>query len=242
MGSTRLPGKVMKPLCGKPMLWHIITRLGYAKQLDKIIIATTDREEDKVIAKFAKETKTGFYCGSSGDVLDRYYQAAKIFNVAHIVRITADCPLIDPVVVDKIITYYQTKKCDYASNTIKPTMPDGLDTEVFSFKSLERAWAEAKKPSEREHVTSYIYNHPELFKIHNYENDVDLSGMRWVVDEEADYKFIAAIYDGLYTDGGIFYMRDVLKLFSERPELSDINKGIIRNEGLAKSLKEDVSV
>jgi spore coat polysaccharide biosynthesis protein SpsF len=237
MTSTRLPGKVMKPLCGKPMLWHIITRLGYAKQLDKIIIATTDREEDKVIVKLAEEMGVAFYCGSLEDVLDRYYQAAKIFNVAHIVRITADCPMIDPEVVDKIITYYQTKKCDYASNTIKPTMPDGLDTEVFIFHTLEKAWKEAKKLSEREHVTPYICNHPEFFKVENYAGDVDLSGMRWVVDEEADYKFITEVYKNLYKDGEIFYTKDVLDLLSKHPELIEINKNIKRNEGYLKSLE-----
>jgi len=242
MGSTRLHDKVMKPLCGKPMLWHIITRLGYAKRLEKIIIATTDREEDKVVAKLAEEMGVDFYCGSTQDVIDRYYQAAMTFNVSHITRITADCPLIDPEIVDKIADYYLTHDYDYVSNTIKPTMPDGLDTEVFSFKSLEKAWTEAKKPSEREHVTLYIYNHPKLFRLCNYENDVDLSGMRWVVDHEADYKFITEVYNSLYKDGGIFYMNDVLTLLAERPRLSDINKDIRRNEGLAKSLREDASV
>jgi spore coat polysaccharide biosynthesis protein SpsF len=242
MGSTRLPGKVMKTLSGKPMLWHIITRLSYSKKIKKIIIATTDKDEDKVIAKFAQETGTDFYCGSSEDVLDRYYQAARRFGVCHIVRITADCPMIDPEVVDKVIDFYQTKKCDYASNVLKSTMPDGLDTEVFSFQALEKVWREAKKPSEREHVTLYIYNHPELFKIDNRSNTPDLSGMRWVVDEEIDYRFVVEVYKNLYKDGEIFYMNDILDLLSNHPELSNINKKIKRNEGLAKSLREDFSI
>ena len=239
MTSTRLPGKVMKPLCGKPMLWHIITRLGYAKQLDKIIIATTDREEDKVIANLAEEMGVVFYCGSSEDVLDRYYQTAKTFNVDTIVRITADCPLIDPVVVDKIITYYQTKKCDYASNTIKPTMPDGLDTEVLSFQTLEKAWKEAKKLSEREHVTPYICNHPESFKVENYAGDVDLSGMRWTVDTQKDFEFVKKVFAELYCATRIFYMEDIIKLLNKAPELLEINKGTARNEGYQQSLLKD---
>jgi spore coat polysaccharide biosynthesis protein SpsF (cytidylyltransferase family) len=232
----------MKTLSGKPMLWHIITRLGYAKQIEKIIIATTDKEEDKVIVKLAEEMGVVFYCGSSEDVLDRYYQAAKEFGIDHIVRITADCPMIDPEIVDKIVKYYLKDTFDYVSNGLKPTLPDGLDTEVFSIRSLEKAWTEARKPSEREHVTPYIYNHPEMFKISNYAYDVDLSGMRWVVDQGADYKFITEVYNSLYKDGGIFYMNDVLKLLAEHPELSEINRGIIRNAGLAKSLREDASV
>lgn len=239
MGSTRLPAKVTKEIMGKPMLWHIITRLRHSKRLEKIVIATTEREEDKIIVDITKEVGIDFYCGSSEDVLDRYYQAAKIFNVDPIVRITADCPLIDPEIVDKIVDYYFKSACDYVTNTLKPTMPDGLDTEVFSFRALERTWIEAKKPSEREHVTPYIYNHPELFKIGNYTSDVDLSDMRWSVDEEADYKFVAEVYKSLYKDGAIFYMNDILDLLSKRPELKDLNKNIKRNEGYIKSLEAD---
>lgn len=237
MGSTRLPGKAMKVLRGKPMLWHICDRLKYSRKITKIIIATTFKEDDKVIVNFSKEMETDAFCGSSEDVLDRYYQSAKFFNVEHIVRITADCPLIDPVIVDEIVDCYQAKDSDYVSNTINPSYPDGLDTEIFSFKTLERAWGEAEKPSEREHVTPYICNHPEIFNIYNYTNDADYSHMRWVLDEEADYKFIAEVYKRLYREGGIFYMDDVLDLLAKHPELNDINKKIKRNEGYMKSLK-----
>lgn len=239
MGSTRLPGKVMKTLSGRPMLWHIITRLSYSKKIENIIVATTERQEDSVIVKLASEMGINFYCGSSEDVLDRYYQSAKIFNVDPLVRITADCPLIDPEIVDNIVDYYSKSTFDYVTNTIEPTMPDGLDTEVFSFKTLEKAWTEAKKPSEREHVTPYIRNHPELFKLGNYEYEIDLSGMRWVVDEESDYRLISEVYKYLYKDGEIFYMNDVLNLLPRYPELNDINKNIKRNEGYIKSLEND---
>ncbi len=239
MGSTRLPGKTMKPFSGKPMLWHIIDRLKHSKKIERIIMATTVKEDDKVIVKLAEEIGIDIFCGSSEDVLDRYYQSASIFNVEHIIRITADCPLIDPSVIDEIVDYYQSRDDDYVSNTINPSYPDGLDTEIFSFKALERAWAEAEKPSEREHVTPYIYNHPEFFKIYNYANDVDRSHMRWVLDEAADYKFIAEVYRRLYKEGGIFFMRDIMDLLSKYPELNDINKNIKRNEGYQKSLLKD---
>ena len=239
MGSTRLPGKVMKLLSGKPMLWHIIDRLKFSKKIDRIIIATTVKEDDKVIVKLSKEIGIDAFSGSPEDVLDRYYQSASFFNVKHIIRITADCPLIDPVIVDETVDYYQKKNCDYVSNTINPSYPDGLDTEIFSFETLERAWGEAVTPSEREHVTPYIYNHSEIFKIYNYANDVDRSHMRWVVDEAADYKFIAEVYKRLYREGEIFYMNDVLDLLSKHPELNDINKNIKRNEGYMKSLEYD---
>ncbi len=239
MGSTRLPGKVMKPFSGKPMLWHIIDRLKHSKKIERIIMATTVKEDDKVIVKLAEEIGIDIFCGSSEDVLDRYYQSASVFNVEHIIRITADCPLIDPSVIDEIVDYYQSRDDDYVSNTINPSYPDGLDTEIFSFKALERAWREAKKPSEREHVTPYIYNHPELFRIYNCTNCVDHSGMRWVIDEDADYRFVTEVYKYLYKYGEIFYMDDVLDLLSKHPELNDINKNIKRNEGYKKALEYD---
>lgn len=239
MGSTRLPGKVMKLLSDKPMLSHIIDRLKHSKKIDRIIIATTVKEDDKVIVKLSKETGIDVFCGSSEDVLDRYYQSASLFNVKHIIRITADCPLIDPAIIDEIVDYYQAKNCDYLSNTINPSFPDGLDTEIFSFEALKRVWGEAVAPSEREHVTPYMYNHPEIFKTCNYANDIDHSGMRWVVDEEVDYRFVTEVYKHLYKHGEIFYMDDVLGLLSKYPELSDINKNIQRNEGYMKSIEGD---
>jgi spore coat polysaccharide biosynthesis protein SpsF (cytidylyltransferase family) len=149
--------------------------------------------------------------------------------------------LIDPEILDKIVDYYLAHDYDYVSNTIKPTMPDGLDIEVINYKSLQRAWKEARKLSEREHVTLYIYNHPELFKLFNYEHEPDLSGMRWVVDQEEDYKFITEVYNVLYSHDKLFYTKDVLSLLAKHPGLSDLNNSIKRNEGLLKSLREDAS-
>lgn len=239
MGSTRLPKKVLKNIENKPMLWHIIQRVKKAELVDKIIIATTIKEEELPIAGVAEKTRVDFFRGSENDVLDRYYRAAKKYKAKVIVRITADCPLIDPRIVDKVVKYFLENDFDYVGNTLKRTYPDGLDTEVFSYRALEKAWREAKKSSEREHVTSYIWNHPQMFKLSNVENNKDFSYMRWTVDEERDLKFVREIYKRLYKKGKIFYMRDVLKLLKRYPELMDINKNIVTNEGYLKSLKED---
>lgn len=239
MGSTRLPGKVMMDIVGKPMLWHVISRVKHAKRLDDIVIATTTLNEDKQILELASEMGVKSYAGSEDDVLDRYYQAAIIHKADVIARITADCPLTDPKVIDRAIEIYRNHDFDYVSTAIKPTYPDGIGTEVFSASALKKAWKEAILSSEREHVTPYIGKNQKIFSIENLENDEDLSYMRWTVDEERDLKFVREIYKRLYMEGKIFYMEDILNLFKKRPELMDINKGIIRDEGYLKSLRED---
>jgi spore coat polysaccharide biosynthesis protein SpsF len=239
MGSTRLPGKVMMEIVGKPMLWHVINRVKHAKRLDDIVIATTALNEDKQILELASEIRVKSYAGSEDDVLDRYYQAAIIYKADVIVRITADCPLIDPTVIDRAIEFYLDHDFEYVGTGIKPSYPDGLDTEVFSFGVLKRAWKEATLASEREHVTPYIKKNPQVFSIKNLENDKDLSYMRWTVDEECDLEFVREIYNKLYKEGEMFYMEDILNLLKKQPELMNINKNIIRDEGYLKSIKED---
>jgi len=239
MGSTRLPGKVKKEIVGKPILWHIIDRLKRAKLIDNIIVATTDKEIDKPILGLAKKLGIASYAGSEEDVLDRYYQTAKGFGVDVIVRITADCPLVDPHVVDKVIRRYLKGDCDYAANTLKQTYPDGLDAEVFSYAALERAWEEARWASEREHVTPYIRKNPDKFRLANVENRVNLSRLRWSVDEKEDLEFVRQVYKHLYKQGQTFYMEDILKLLNKYPDLKRINQGIPSNEGHDKSIRED---
>ncbi|MEW5766975.1 MAG: aminotransferase class III-fold pyridoxal phosphate-dependent enzyme [bacterium] len=238
MGSTRLPGKIMKEIVGKPLLEHLVSRLKGSRLLDKIIVATTSLKEDEIVVELAEAIGIDAFAGSEADVLDRYYQAARKYRLDTVVRITGDCPLIDPKVVDKVIRHFKSDNFDYVSNVFKYTYPDGLDTEVFSFEALERAWREASQPSEREHVTPYIRKHPELFKLSNVENDINLFGMRWCVDEEKDLEFVREVYKNLYREGKIFYMEDILKLLKICPGLSQINEGIIRNEGYYKSLLE----
>jgi spore coat polysaccharide biosynthesis protein SpsF len=247
MGSTRLPQKVLTDIVGKPMLWHVINRLKKAKFIDEIIVATSEKEEDELIINLAQENGVKGFAGSEEDVLDRYFQAAKNYKADVIVRITADCPLIDPDVVDKVIKYFLENDYDYVSNTDdmggrkarKPTYPDGLDTEVFSFAVLERTWKEAKMLSEREHVTSYIWKHPKIFKISSIKCDENLSNMRWTVDRKEDLMFVRAVYKKLYRTDTIFNMNDILSLLKTHPELMNINRGITRNEGYRKSLEKD---
>jgi spore coat polysaccharide biosynthesis protein SpsF len=227
MTSERLPGKVLMKILGKTVLWHVIKRLEKSEIIEKIVVATTENQEDIAIKKLCDEMGIDVFMGDELDVLDRYYKAAKRHNATVIIRITADCPLIDPKVVDRIIKYYleNKDKFDFVSNNHPATFPDGLDTEVFSFEALENAWKNAKKQYEREHVTPYIWDHPQKFKIGNVENDKDLSiEERWTLDYKEDFEFIKAVYENLYKEGEIFYMEDVLQLLKQKPELRDINK------------------
>jgi len=240
MGSSRLQGKVLKEILGKPMLWHLINRLKRSKLIDKIIIATTDKERDKPILKLAQELGIDSFAGSEEDVLDRYYQAAKKYNADTVVRITADCPLIDPELVDKVIGHYleNIDRLDYAHSGIG--YPDGIvETEVFSFIALEKAWREARLASEREHVTAYIWKNPQLFRTDTVENEEDLSHMRLVVDDERDFQLVTEIFKNLYREDEIFHLKDILGFLSKKPELLELNKRTIRNEGYLKSLAED---
>lgn len=243
MGSTRLPGKVMKEIVGKPMLWHIVNRLSWSKLIDEIVIATTTNKEDLIIVEFAEKQGISCYAGSAEDVLDRYYQVAQKFGAEIIVRITADCPLIDPNIADKIIdNFLIDAELDYASNTLVPTYPDGLDVEVLSLNALEKAWKNANKKSEREHVTPYIKNHPETFKLVNVKENFDLSSLRWTVDYPEDFHFIETIYKNLYVGKEIFLMGDVISLIKQRSDLENINKGFIRDEGYLKSIANDEDI
>lgn len=227
LGSTRLQGKVLKKVLGKPLLQHMVERLKYSEYANDVVIATTIKKTDDPIVALASELQLSTFRGSEDDVLDRYYKAAKKYNAELIVRLTSDCPLIDPQVTDRVIKYYLDNhdKFDYVSNNHPPTFPDGLDTEVFPFHALEKAWKEAKKPYEREHVTPYIWDNPHLFQIGNVLNDKELNLVeRWTLDYEEDFQFIKAIYENLYQEGKIFYMKDILKLLSEKPEIQNLNK------------------
>lgn len=239
MSSSRLPGKVMMKIAGMPMLWHIIYRLKRADLIDDVAVATTDRETDAPVVKLVEDSGAGVYSGSEEDVLDRYYQAAKKFAADVVVRITADCPLIDPRVADRVVRRYLAGDCDYAANTIRYTYPDGLDVEVFSYAVLEIAWREARWASEREHVTPYIRKKAARFRLASVENEVDLSSLRWSVDEKEDLEFVRQVYEHLYKKGRVFYMEDVLELLGKYPDLKLINRNIVINEGYARSLNED---
>lgn len=239
VGSTRLSGKVLLKVMDKTILEYVIERVKKAKNIENIVVATTAKKEDVEIASLTRRLGLSVYCGSEDDVLDRYYQAAKLFKIEHIVRITSDCPLIDPRIIDDVINYYFESGVDYCSNTLEVTFPDGEDAEVFSFDALNDAWENAKLLSEREHVTPYIRKHPDKFKLASFKNKIDLSGKRWTLDEKGDFKLIKIILESLYPLNPDFAMDDILKFLRQNPHIEDVNKGILTNEGYLKSLKED---
>jgi len=239
MSSTRLPGKVLMEICGEPMLIRQIERIGRSRKIDELVVATSTDETDNIIEKVCTEHGIKCFRGDLRDVLKRYYDAASQFRAQDIVRLTGDCPLSDAVLIDEIIQFYQDNKFDYASNTIEPTYPDGLDVEVFSFDVLEKAFNEAKLPSEREHVTPFIYNNPARFNLGNYINDTNLSAHRWTVDENSDFELVTKIYENLYPQKRDFSSNDVYSYLSAHPEVYKLNQTIERNAGMKKSLKND---
>ena len=238
MGSTRFPGKAMADLLGKPLLTRVVERACAIQGIKSVVVATTSAEHDHPLLELAQRCGVHAFAGSEEDVLDRYYRAARAFDAEVIVRLTGDCPLLDPDVSQRVLMRFQQGDVDYASNTVPPTFPDGLDTEVFSLATLERAWREASLTSEREHVTPYIWKNPDKFRLANVTNPVDLSALRWTVDEPQDLQFVCSIYDCLGARP-VFGMADVLALLAKHPSLEDINSSFERNQGYQKSLWED---
>ena len=239
LGSTRLPGKVLLKVMDKTILEYLIERIKKAKNVKDIIIATTTKKQDLAIINLAQKLKINTYCGSENDVLDRFYQTAKAFNVMHIVRITADCPLIDPEIVNKVIEEYFKSGADYCSNVLERTFPVGEDVEVFNFRTLRHTWENANFASEREHVTPYMMKHPEIFKLKNVRNNTDLGKKRWTLDRIEDFKFIKTVLETLYPVNPYFSMQDILRLLERNPLLEIINKNVTSGEGYLKSLQED---
>lgn len=224
MGSTRLPGKVLLDLSGEPMLTRVVHRVQRARWVDEVMIATTTHPADEAIARLC--AAHGWPCarGSQEDVLDRYYQAAVASQADVVVRITSDCPLIEPTVIDRVVKEIlaHPSEIDYASNVQPPrTFPRGLDVEAMRFEALARAWREDTNMAWREHVTPYIYRHPERFRILNIVNPVELSYLRWTVDTPEDYELVRRVY--AYFDDDAFSWRDVLSLLEQHPDWLKIN-------------------
>ena len=236
--SRRFPQKVIKEIEGLPAIVYVIRRVKYSKYGQNVCLATSSESEDDILEKIAKEENISVFRGAKEDVLSRYYFAAKELNAKDIVRITGDCVLIDPNIIDKVADFYLRSRADYASNIHPPTFPDGLDVEVFSMHCLEHAYKVAKKRYQREHVTPFIWENKEIFKIANYANDEDLSQMRWIVDEERDFRFVSEIYQR-FKPRGIFFMEDILGVLRKEQNLLNINAGIMRNEGFLRSLKDE---
>lgn len=229
MGSTRLPGKVLKDIADRPMLWHVFTRARVASLLDETVIATTVKDRDDEIVKFCEGTGFNYVRGSEDDVLDRYYKAATEMKADTVVRITADCPLISPTIIDRTVRIFDETDCEYANTKVE--YPNGLDVEAMRFETLERAWKEATRPEDREHVTTYI-RRSESFEKTTVDNLLDISKysvtdentVLWLsVDTPSDLKFVRQIYDYLYTNGSwTIDQQAVFELLERCPELVNI--------------------
>lgn len=228
MTSTRLPGKVMKEVLGKPLLQIQLERLKHVRNVDEIIVATTINDTDRPIVELCKSLSIPIFRGSEEDVLERYYQAAVAYEVDIVIRITSDCPVIDPRVVEQVIDFYLSRQgsVDYVSNTLVRTFPRGMDTEVLSRQVLEQAYRSATKASEREHVTLYIYSHSELYRIGNYPYYQDASHHRWTVDTIEDFELIKRIIEHLYPADPLFSLEDILELLKRYPEWMLINQQV----------------
>jgi spore coat polysaccharide biosynthesis protein SpsF len=227
MGSVRLPGKVMLEIFDRPILWHVHHRLMQSKKITDILIATSDEKENDLIRDFCNKYKIKCFSGSESDVLLRYIEAAKSISADEndlIVRITADCPLIDPRIVDKVILKHISSQFDYTSNVIKPTYPDGLDVEVFSFRNLKKINDKLISNEEREHVTLHFRKNPNQYSLQNVSNRINYSDLRWTLDQKEDFKFIELIYEKLKFKKNNFTMVDVLKILQNNPEISTINE------------------
>ncbi len=241
MSSSRLPGKSLMEIEGNALVWHVVERLKKAKQLSVIILATSTDPADGMLNNIAAAQNIEFYAGDLNDVLDRYYQAAKKHKLGVIVRITGDCPLIDPYLLDESIKEFQKRKCDYLSNSKEP-WADGFDIEVFTFEALENAWKNAKMASEREHVTPYIRNNAAT--THYIPNDPRLEKVHCSVDKIEDLEFVRRIYAHFLSSSRDheFTQKEVIELLEKNPDIKRINQDSIINEGYAKSLKNDKKV
>lgn len=237
-GSSRLPNKVIAKIEDKPMIFYVINRVKKVKSVEQIVLATTQEKNDQVLLEIAKENGIIGFAGDSVDILNRDYECALKVNADPIIRITGDCPLLDPNIVEEMLQFFLKNNYDYISNRIIPTYPDGLDTEIYTLETLQKTALNAKWSSERELVTTYITKNPKNFKIFNYENKTDLSNLRWAVDQEEDLRFVREVYSKMKpkTD---FSMNEMLKLISKNPSLLEINNGIMRNEGHLKIYKND---
>ncbi len=239
MGAKRLPGKVLKKISGKTMLEWVIFRAQKISLVDKVIVATTENKSDDAIVSLCNRLGTPVFRGSEKDVLDRYYQAAKKFSLDVIVRITADCPLIDPKIIGDVIAFYNAnhKKYDLVGNVYPPTFPDGMDVEIMPFRTLNTVWKEAKSSHDREHVTLYMRNRPRKFRTGNFPYHEDISRVRLTVDNKEDLLLVRKLFSILIKNNSVFDLKDILLVLEKKPELLMLNKHIPPHEGYARYLK-----
>lgn len=242
-GSMRLPNKVLKDLCGKPQLQRVIERVAKSKYVDEVMVVTSIEKSNLPILRLCANIGIRVGVGAEDDVLDRYYQTAKLLRPEYVIRITGDCPCIDyGIIDDMILRVNSSHEIDYCSNTITEDMADGLDVEIIKFAALEKSWKEAEHSFEREHVTQYILRHPEIFHIMDYVSPIGYFGEhRWTVDEPEDFAVVEKIYEHFLNEMNQedFTYRDILDFLNSHPEIRRINQNYQRNEGLKKSIEED---
>jgi spore coat polysaccharide biosynthesis protein SpsF (cytidylyltransferase family) len=232
MGSSRLPGKVLMDLEGATVLARVVRRLERSRQIDKLVVATTCEPEDAAIVAECERLHVSCFRGSEPDVLDRYYRAAHENAADTVVRVTSDCPLIDPELVDETVEVFRDENAEYASNVFPRTYPRGLDTEVFTVAALDRAWSEGRGPYQREHVTPFLYEHPQIFRIGSKRGDTDYSHYRWTLDTREDLDLLRAIYRH-FNGCDDFSWREVVDLMEREPKLAELNSRVLQ-----KSVRE----
>jgi spore coat polysaccharide biosynthesis protein SpsF len=238
-GSSRLPGKILKDLAGKPVLQRVVERVSKSKMLDEAMVLTSISKTDIPTIKLVSSMGCRIFAGSEDDVLDRYYQAARLIRPEYVIRITADCPVFDPRILDLAISQLKPET-DYMAD-LNDTLANGLDLEIVRFSALKYAWENAQLASEREHVTMYIKNNRDKFILQDFPCPIpDIGHHRWTLDEQADYELLSGIYNHFKDQD--FYTEDILDFLESNPALSQVNAHIMRNEGLAKSLKNDYIV
>lgn len=223
MSSTRLPGKVLRPILGRPMLEMQIERIRRAKKIGRLVVATSMESSDQPIAGLCKSLDVDCYQGSLGDVLDRYYQAARAYRPQHVMRLTGDCPLTDPALLDALVDLHLEGAYDYSANVHERTYPDGLDAEIFRFQLLEEAWTLAKTSFEREHVTPYMYRTGPAFNRGALKDTVDRANLRWTVDHPEDLEFVSRIFEALYPRDPAFDTAAVHAFLESHPDIQKIN-------------------
>lgn len=228
-GSTRFPNKVFTQIDGKPLLWHVVSRLKYAKRIDEVIIATTTNSADDAIAKWCFENNIKCYRGSENDVLNRFYNASIKYPSDVVVRITADDPFKEPAVIDKVVDTYLCGAYDYVTNNYPPTFPEGLDCEVFSSKLLAEMEEKSNDSFEREHVTQYVFRHKDDYVIANVSNEENLSYLRWTIDTVDDLKMVNVVYEHRDKKDEILLMEEILEILKKYPEIVKINSNVARS-------------
>ena len=240
-GSERLPGKVMLPILGKPMLSRQIERIGRASGFDRLLVATSTEPADDPIEGLCTELGLECFRGSLSDVADRCYRAALRYQPWHVLKLSGDCPLADPDALDSLIEFHERGKFDYSSNAIRPTFADGLDAEIFTFDCLTEIAAGARLPSEREHLVPYILRYGEKFRVGSLTQAIDRSHLRWTVDERCDFELVNRVYEALYPGNPAFTTGDIERFLADNPDVVKLNADLERNAGVRRSVEADAS-